>query len=95
MRSRRASALRFQMRGVKLEISFGGTVRVVNQHQMRIRFQADGLLGHRVGILDDEARPKNFDDEVHEGHIAQNVPIHASQQQETTPLKTSWYCAKD
>lgn len=77
MGSGRAGALRFEMRGLELEIPFGGTIRVVNQHQMRIRFQADRLFGHRVGILRDKPRPKNFDDESDDGHIAQDVPCRA------------------
>ena len=42
------------MRSFQLEIPFGGTVGVVDQHEMRIVLQAFGLQFHRVAILFDE-----------------------------------------
>ena len=48
--------LRFQMRCLQSEIPFGGTVGVVDQHQVRIVLQPFGLLFHGLAVLLHEFR---------------------------------------
>ena len=69
-----AGAFRFQMRGLQLEIPFGGTVGVVDQHEMRIVLQAFGLQFHGAAILFDELREDEFQQLGAEGQPAEDVP---------------------
>ena len=74
MRRGGAGALGFEMGGIQSEIPFRGAVGVVNQHEMRIVFQAFGLLRHRLRILRDEARAEDANDDVHDGDEAEHIP---------------------
>lgn len=71
---RRAGAFRFEMRGLQLEIPFGGTVGVVDEHEMRIVLQAFGLQFHGAAVLLDEFGEDELEELGAKGHPAENVP---------------------
>jgi hypothetical protein len=52
----RARTLRFEIRGLQLEIPAGLAVRVVHQHHAVFIFQAEDLFFDYLGILADESR---------------------------------------
>src|SRR5215469_18122176 len=93
MVGRHSSLLRLQMRGLQLKIPFRGAVGVVDQHQMRIRFQSLRLLGNRLGILRNEARAQNSNDESNHWNKSKDVPRSAEIQPAQIAANRSDNCA--
>lgn len=83
-----ARAFRFEMGSFQLEIPFGGTIGVVNQHEMRIRFQSFSLLGHRSRVLCDKAWTENAHNEANNGYNSQHIPRSAKI--ETAQIAANW-----
>jgi hypothetical protein len=69
-----ANAFGFEMRGFQLKVPFGGTVGVVDQHEMRIVLQAFGLEFHGAAVLLDKFRENKFQQFGTEWHPAKNIP---------------------
>ena len=67
-------AFRFEISGLQLEIPFGGTIGIVNQHEMRIVLQAFGLQFHGAAILLDEFREDEFEQARAKRHPAEKIP---------------------
>src|SRR5580693_10160928 len=69
-----AGSGRLQIRRLQLEIPLRRTIRVVDQHQMRIVLQALRLILHRLPVLFDELRKHKFQQRRSKRHPAENVP---------------------
>ena len=62
------------MRGLQLEIPFGGTVGIIDQHEMRIVLQAFGLEFHGAAVLLDEFSENKFQQIRDERDPAEEIP---------------------
>ena len=58
------------MRGLQLEVPLGGTVGVINQHEMRIVLQTLGLIFHGLAVLLDKFGEDKFQQLGREGYPA-------------------------
>ena len=67
-------ALGFEVRGLELEIPFGGTVGVIDQHEMWIVLQAFGLEFHGAAVLLDKFGEDEFQQLGSEGQPAKKIP---------------------
>jgi hypothetical protein len=69
-----AGAFGFEMSRLQLKIPFRGTVRIVDQHEMRIMLQALGLQFHGAAILLNEFREDKLQQLRAKRQPAKNVP---------------------
>ena len=74
MLHRIAGSFGFEVRGLELEVPFGRTVGVINQHEMRIVLQAFGLEFHGAAVLLDEFGENEFQQLRTEGEPAEEIP---------------------
>src|SRR5579863_2743999 len=68
------SAAPLQIRRLQLEVPLRRTIRVVDQHQMRIMLQALRLILHRLAVLFDKLCKHKFQQRRSKRNPAKNIP---------------------